>query len=208
MSRQFTRPGHPLIVMDIGDVLIRTRPMAHYRSLSRLSGMTWEQVAEGLEGSGAVAAFERGHLDPPGFLAAAQQVLRWPGLSRDQLEQAWNEVVAGVDDTLAPWAARLAAAGQLRLASNINPFHWRAVSPRLADQQVTAPAWLSYEIGHTKPNSGFFTAVVSAEPAAGSGAVYIDDRPENVEAAVAHGMLGWLHRSPEETAGYLADLLS
>lgn len=142
----------PLVVMDIGDVLIRTVPTAHYRELARRTGMAWEQVADTIESSGIVAAFERGQLTAAGFANAVRRLLSRPGLRTKEVEEAWNVVVAEPDPVLAPVAACLAAAGRLLLASNTNPFHWRLVRGRLAGVGINAPACLSFEIGCTKPD--------------------------------------------------------
>jgi hypothetical protein len=48
-----------LVVVDVGDVLMRTAPMAHHREFARRTGLAWEHVADSIEGSGIVAAFER-----------------------------------------------------------------------------------------------------------------------------------------------------
>lgn len=195
----------PLVVMDVGDVVVRTVPMAHYRTLGRRTGLAWEHVADHLEGSGAIAAFECGRLTAAGFVEAVRRSLSVPDLSTDQVEEAWNAVVAEPEPVLVPTASRLAAAGRLLLASNTNPFHWRIVHRRLANVGISARACLSFDVGCVKPSPRFFAALRVAAPS--SHVVYVDDRRENVQAASTLGWIGWVHREPTATVDYLHDLL-
>lgn len=181
--------------------------MAQYRELARRTGLPWEQVAERIEGSGVVDSFEHGQLTTEGFADAAARVLSCPGLRTEEVGEAWNAVIAEPDPVLAPLAARLAAADRLSLASNTNPLHWRLVRHRLAAIGITAPAWLSFQIGYAKPDPRFFAAVSASTPHADHRTVYVDDRPEHVEAAGRHGWIGWLHRDAAETVQFLHDTL-
>jgi len=197
----------PVVVMDVGDVLVETVPMAHYRELACRTGLTWEQVAGRIEGSGIVRGFETGRLTCTEFASEVRGTLGCPELRPEDVREAWNAVLARPDPVLAPIAACLAASGRLLLASNTSPWHWQVACRRLADAGITAPACLSFEAGHAKPDSRFFTALCRLGPRAGAGGVYVDDRPEHVEAAARHGLTAWLHTDARATARYLAGLL-
>jgi len=193
--------------MDVGDVLVHTVPMAHYRALARYTGTPWERVAEIIEGTHIVSSFETGHMTPADFTDAVRALLSRPALRDQDVRRAWNAVVSDVDPVMTRVACRFAAPGRVLLASNTNPFHWQAVSARLAAAGVVAPACLSFEIGCAKPGRDFFAALAASYPQA-TRAVYIDDRADNVTAAVRYGLTGLLHRDPADTAGRLSDLLT
>jgi putative hydrolase of the HAD superfamily len=192
--------------MDVGDVLVRIKSTAHYHALGRLTGRAWEAVAAALEGSGTVVGFGTGRLDGAEFTDAVRELLGAPTLAPPSVREAWNAAVGEPDPLLSAVAAPLAAVGRLLLASNINPFHWLVARDRLARVGVTAPACLSFEVGHLKPASEFYEALAAADPRVGESAVFIDDQLANVEAARKHGMTGWLHRDLSATAGYLTGL--
>ena len=192
--------------MDVGDVLIRTAPMAQYRGLARETSLPWEHVAAVLEDSGIVTGFETGHLAPAAFTAAVRDHLHRPELHHRQVRDAWNAVVADVEPKLATRARKLAETGRLVLASNTNPFHWTVVHGRLAAAGINAPAYLSFRIGYLKPAAEFFAELASSEPRVAEGAVYIDDREDNVAEAIGLGMTGCLHRNADSTAAFLDDL--
>jgi putative hydrolase of the HAD superfamily len=194
--------------MDVGDVLIRTAPMAQYRALARHTLLPWEHVAATLEDSGIVTEFETGRLAPAEFTAAICDRLRQPELHHRDVRNAWDAVVADVEPTLARRARKLSVSGRLVLASNTNPFHWEVVHDRLAASGINAPAYLSFRIGHVKPSPRFFAELASGEPRIAQGAVYIDDREDSVAEAVTLGMTGFLHRNVDSTAIFLDDLLT
>ena len=58
---------------------------------------------------------------------------------------------------------------------------------------------LSYEHGAMKPSAKLYEIVERASGRRGGEIVYIDDRPENVEAGVARGWQGILHESASTT---------
>lgn len=197
----------PLVVMDVGDVLITTSPMAQYKALAQMAGVTWQQVADCIEDSGIVTQLERGALDEDQFGSQVRQLLKRPRLSIGDIHQAWNRVIAEVEPIVAGAAAQLAPQARLVLASNTNPIHWRLVHARLRHHGIEAPAVLSFQVGVAKPDPAFFTALRRAHPHL-DGAVYIDDRADNVAAAARAGLAGRLHQDPAETAAALRSLLA
>lgn len=201
-------PASSLVVMDIGDVLVRTVPMAQYRALARSTGLPWLVIRAAIEDGDIVPRFETGRLTSRGFAAAVTAALGCPRLPHEEVYRAWNAVIGGIDPVIAAPAARLASSGRLLLASNTNPVHWRPVRGLLASAGLIAPACLSFRIGLAKPDQRFFASLVSQHRAAGDGAVYIDDQPANVVAASRHGLAGWLHQDRCGTAAYLAALVA
>lgn len=197
----------PIVVMDVGDVLITTTPMAQYRAIAQQVDLTWQQVADRIENSGVVAAFERGALDEDQFGDQIRHLLRRPDLPIGTIHQAWNRVIAEVEPIVAGAAAELAVQARLILASNTNPIHWRLVRARLRRSGIDVPAVLSFEVSASKPDAAFFAAFRRAHPYLGE-AVYVDDRADNMAAATRAGLLGWLHRDPVETATRLRKLLA
>ena len=65
---------------------------------------------------------------------------------------------------------------------------------------------LSYEHGAMKPSAKLYEIVERATGRHGDEIIYIDDRPENVEAGIARGWRGILHESPTTTRETLQKL--
>jgi FMN phosphatase YigB (HAD superfamily) len=196
-----------VVVLDVGDVLIRTVPMAHYQALARLTGMAPKEVTQVIESSDIVGAFETGAMTAAQFSRTVCRLLQTT-IPMEAVGTAWNTVVAEVDEVIAVPARRLAAAGRLILASNTNPFHWRVVNARLSGTGLVAPALLSFELGSAKPNPLFFKTLGRWARVSEDRVIYIDDRADNVEVATGRGMTGCLHRNPARTAELLDAIAS
>jgi HAD superfamily hydrolase (TIGR01509 family) len=65
---------------------------------------------------------------------------------------------------------------------------------------------LSYEHGAMKPSAKLYEIVERMSGRRGTEILYIDDRPENVEAGVARGWQGILHETPSATREALQKL--
>jgi len=65
---------------------------------------------------------------------------------------------------------------------------------------------LSYEHRSMKPDSGLYEVVESQSGARGAEILYLDDRPENIEAGAARGWQVILQESPEKTRAAIQKL--
>lgn len=196
------------IIMDVGDVLITTTPMAHYRALARRVAAPWRHVRAAIEDTGVITGFETGIVTPVEFTEVVRRTLAEPDLRHREILDAWTAVLGPLDPITTAAAAKAAAAGQLLLASNTNPTHWQLIQTRLSLAGIDAPACLSYLVGHAKPDAGFFRGLDDFIPARTQAAVFIDDRPDNVAAAVRHGLAGWQHTNSARTAAHITSLLT
>jgi HAD superfamily hydrolase (TIGR01509 family) len=61
----------------------------------------------------------------------------------------------------------------------------------------------SYEVGAMKPDAKIYEAMEKMCGKRGSEIIYIDDRPENVDAGAARGWQVVLHETPEKTRAAL-----
>jgi FMN phosphatase YigB (HAD superfamily) len=193
-----------LLLIDLGDVLIRTVPGGHHRQLARQCGLPAAEVADRLAGSGLPAAFDTGRLNTAQFAAAVCRLLGGR-LTPAAVTGAWRRVIGQPDAQMVAAVAPLARAGHVVLASNTDPLHWTVVRRRLQQAGLAAPAALSFRIGRAKPDPAFFRHV-TAHFLRGRHAVFVDDRPENVAAATATGLSGWVHLAAAASIDRIAAL--
>jgi FMN phosphatase YigB (HAD superfamily) len=66
---------------------------------------------------------------------------------------------------------------------------------------------LSYEVGAMKPQPKIYEAMEAMTGKRGADLIYIDDRPENIEAGAARGWRAILHEHPEQTRRLLEEHL-
>jgi putative hydrolase of the HAD superfamily len=179
------------LLIDVGNVLVRTVPDGHHRALARHTGLTVAEVADRIARAGLAAAFDTGRLGGPGFAVAVSRALDGR-LQPAAVAAAWRRVIDEPDPAMVAVVSPLARAGRVVLASNTDPLHWTVVRRRLQRAGLTAPAALSFRIGIAKPDPAFFRHL-AAQYVRGRDAVFVDDRPDNVAAAAATGLPGWVH---------------
>lgn len=197
-----------MLISDVGDVLLTTRPGAHHQALAALTDRPVAQVAAAVEADRIVAQFERGELNGPAFAAALRTALAAPNLTDDDLRAACNAVLAAPVQQLVAPVAVLAARGQLVIASNTNPWHWPLVRQRLAAASLdvdSVPVVLSHEIGHAKPEAGYYEVLLRHIDHLPS-AVFVDDKRANIDAAREHGLEGWIHTDVAASAARITTL--
>lgn len=195
------------VIADVGDVLITTRPGAHYRALANLTDLTHTEVSERIEGADLPRLFERGALDSDAFVSQLRSCLVAPHLDERDIQDAWNAVIGHPVPQLVEVMAAVVRRHRLVFASNTNPFHWLVVRHRLAVVGLSAPAVLSFEVGFVKPESGFFRELLRHTGSPPT-AVFIDDRAANVHAARTHGVDGWIHHDVDATVGRIEMMLA
>lgn len=83
---------------------------------------------------------------------------------------------------------RLARERAVYLLSNTNRLHYDYIRGHYAFPRYAAGAVLSYRLGLRKPEPAIYRAALAAARVAPAEALLIDDRPENVDGAVAVGM--------------------
>lgn len=195
----------PLVVMDLGGVLVRTVADVQFAALATMTGISaemWSEAADDL----LTSDLECGRVSFPDFASELASRAGAPHLSAAAVEDAWCLVIDGLDDEMVDSAAVLASEERLIFASNTDPAHFAKVSRLLAARGIHAPCVTSHEVGCRKPSGEFFRAVAMADPRVRSGAVFIDDLAVNVEAARRHGLVGYVHKDTPSTISYLMTL--
>src|SRR5665647_1472340 len=81
-----------------------------------------------------------------------------------------------------------------------------AAGVRTAWDQMFDAVVISGEVGMRKPERGIFDLALDRIGLPAAECVFIDDVPDNIEAAVEAGLVGIVHRTFDETAGELAAL--
>lgn len=89
-----------------------------------------------------------------------------------------------------PILGALAARYRTVFFSNTNAAHWAHVTAHYPALALGHQAYLSHEMGLTKPDPASFLRVLELEKCAPADAIFVDDRAENVGAAAALGMDG------------------
>jgi HAD superfamily hydrolase (TIGR01509 family) len=177
-----------IVLMDLGGVLVE---VASARRISQLSGGTLDEARAAAlwARSPALAAFERGACAPEAF---ARAVVAELGLSVSP--EDFLAAFAGFLTGLYPGArALLEELGRgphpLACLTDTNPVQWDSLCRRTGVDGYFQAHFLSWRIGHTKPDPAAYRAVIDALGCPPDQIAYFDDNPANVAAGAWAGML-------------------
>lgn len=190
------------VVFDVGRVLIDFN-YERFAARLRAHGASFEGE-EGFLERVDLLGYELGEISSGEFLRQINCLLSDP-LPLDQLAEAWN-------DLFSPIREMLAVAGTLKqnccvyLLSNTSELHWQYLQERFGLDKICCDMLASYEVGAMKPSAEIFSIACSRFDLQPETTLFIDDRKENVEGAIACGWQGIWHRSVAETKRQLTRL--
>lgn len=194
------------ILVDFGGVLVRTEDPTPRAALARELGMSVDDLEALIFASELSLRAQRGEIPEPAFWQAvgerlgireaeAIQRLRQRFFAGDRL----NEPLIAA---LRRWKGRVA----LGLISNA----WsglREVLQRLGLLEIFDAVVISAEVGRMKPDPEIFRLALGRLGVAPEAAAFVDDLPENVQAARALGLYGIHFREPAEALERLREWL-
>jgi putative hydrolase of the HAD superfamily len=177
----------PTFIFDVGGVVVRhDNGLLHDRLAAycddpidarpRLADGVHDQVV----GSGhlSIADLHRRLVEEFGFSARYDAFLA-----------IWSSHFSEEPD-MEPVIRTLARRHRTVFFSNTNAAHWAHVTAHYPALGHAHRAYLSHEMGLTKPDPASFLRVLELEGCRPADAVFIDDRADNVAAAAALGMDG------------------
>jgi HAD superfamily hydrolase (TIGR01509 family) len=192
----------PVLVFDLGKVLVDFDYSIAASRIIPHCASPCDPAKFFTQHAGLLESYELGKSTTEGFF---NQMKAASGFSGKQ--QEFNAFFA---DIFTPIQPMIDLQGELRKAkfpayifSNTNELaveHIRRRFPFFSDFDAYV---LSYEHGAMKPSARLYEIVERASGRRGAEIIYIDDRPENVNAGLARGWRGILHESPEATRAEL-----
>lgn len=183
------------VVFDIGKVLLDFDFLRAGQALSLLSDMAPEQIRELIDHSALLFRFETGLMSTQQFYDEVRRLAGYRG-SIEQFGPAFAAIFTEMTEMtalLAEFRRRLIPA---YIFSNTNELAVRYMLQQYPFLSGFNGYILSYEVGAMKPNPAIYDALEKMSGLSGPELFYLDDRPENVAAAVARGWLGHIHSDP------------
>ncbi|MDE3057697.1 MAG: HAD family phosphatase [Bacteroidota bacterium] len=183
------------VIFDLGRVLMDIDFSAFSRTLQLNhsgSGIFSEAQLESL-----AFDYETGKMTTDEFFASLG-LFFGKRFSRRQLFEAWNAIVGGEKEGMAPIVERVQQRYRTAILSNTNEAHFQHAVTVISLMQRIPLRFLSYEIGAAKPDLQVYRHVVHALHSPPSSLLFIDDLPENISAARAAGMRGIIFQSPAQ----------
>jgi FMN phosphatase YigB (HAD superfamily) len=187
------------LVFDLGGVLVaHDNSMLYARLASRCAGACSPETVVGLMrrtdwGSGVSIGILHDRL-------------------RDELGYAldWDDFVAdwcchfAIDESMVDFVERLATHNRVMLFSNTNREHWDFLVNATGGRLAQLEAYLSHEIGSTKPSLRAFELVAEQAGIDPARSIFFDDVVENVDGARRAGFQAEVFESQAKLAAFLA----
>ena len=174
-------------IFDIGNVLLRLDYGKVLRNLCRNSSMSPSELRSLIEGAGGYRDLERGLLD---FNAFHQFLVTRGGYRADlsTFRQVWIDFFDGPVAGMSELLRRVRRTYQVAFLSNSNEVHAECI-PRDFPQlfQEGDKFIFSHEQRSAKPDPLIFMKALDILVARAEDCLYVDDLPENVEAALCLG---------------------
>lgn len=186
------------VVFDLGKVLLDFDYGIAARNLAQHSNLSAEAIRAAINQSPLLHRYETGLMTTEEFFSEVKKLSGFRG-GLLQFESLFANIFSCIEPMI-DLHGRLREQGiPTFIFSNTNDMavrHIRATYPFF--QNFTGYVF-SHEARAMKPTVSIYEAVEQLTKCSGKDLVYIDDRPENIDTALARGWNAILHESPEQT---------
>ena len=193
---------NPAVVFDLGKVLVDFDYSIAIRKIAANSAMPLAGIKNLIEQSPLLVHYETGLLTRRQFF---EQVRKATGF-RGTIEE-FSEFFADIFTAIPPMIEFHAALRRQKISayifSNTNDLAVEHIRRNFPFFKHFDGYIFSYEVGAMKPDAKIYEAMEKMCGKRGSEIIYIDDRPENVDAGAARGWQVVLHETPEKTRAAL-----
>jgi len=202
-------PNKKTIIFDFGNVLLDLDFEGCFKSFSKLLDVDWtiKELPESI--SEAIGKYDRGQINDETFLWNFQQFNSKP-TPRDLID-TWNSLLIGIKPIIFELLDVLSYNYNLCILSNINNFHLQWIHKYLDktyqlidfETRYFDHVFYSHIIGMRKPDDIIYNHVIDTLKVQPSDILFIDDLPENIEAAKKHGWNGSVHSPKDSIVDYI-----
>ncbi|SDS52499.1 putative hydrolase of the HAD superfamily [Mucilaginibacter mallensis] len=147
---------------------------------------------------------ERGEISPAGFRARIRELTNKPGLTDEQIDDAWNAIFVGIPQGNHELLLKLKDKYRTFLLSNINAIHYDYVHRYLKDEfgmnnneGLFEKTYYSHLTGKRKPEPEIFEQVLNENNLNPAETLFIDDSPQHLETAKKLGIQTFLMTAPD-----------
>jgi len=176
-----------LVFFDLGGVVVEVESDRLVHQVSQLLGRSFEDVQEVVYHKELLLPFELGHISGPVYYEGLKRRLNLPW-TYEQFTGAWNGVFRENREVLRIME-RLTVEHTLMALSNTNELHLQHIKTTIPALSSIFRDWVaSCDVGYRKPDPEIYRLALKRGGVRPESAVYIDDRPELVEAGRRLGL--------------------
>lgn len=190
------------VVFDVGRALVDLQFDDFLQFLAG-HGVDVEHVLQVIERID-LAAHERGELDSDSLVARIAALGTRP-MDPAAVRAQWLGMFVP-DEPMFGLARRLLGRHRVFLLSNVGPLHWEHLDRQYGLESLGQGALTSFRAGVMKPAAGIYGQAERQFRLQPARTVFIDDRPENIDAARVRGWHGIHHFDYDSTVAALRAL--
>ena len=194
-----------VVVFDLGKVLLDFDYSIAARKLAARCAMDMADIRKLVEQSSLLVRYETGHLTTAEFFEEARATINFPG-DRKEFGELFGDIFTPMDEMIALHGQMVAAGIPTFIFSNTNELAVQHIREHFPFFSRFDGYVLSYEEGAMKPQQEIYEVVEARTNRAGLEILYIDDRPENVQAGAERGWHVILQETPEKTRSAIQQL--
>ena len=193
-----------VVAFDIGKVLL---DFDYGILIRRMAPRTrWNESALNayLNQSPLLAEYESGQLGTSEFFECVQRETGFDG-AESEFAELFEDIFTPIEPVI-EWHRQIAMNGIATYTfSNTNELAVRHMSRTYDFWPRFTGHVLSHEVKSLKPDAGIYEALEAAAGCSRSSILYLDDRPENIEAGLARGWRACCHQNLSETGNFLME---
>jgi FMN phosphatase YigB (HAD superfamily) len=181
------------LFFDFGNVLAFFDHRKACRKLAEFSNRNFSGEAiyqELFQLGGLENQYDRGDISSESFIEKIRETFHLSA-SEGEIENAWCDIFSFNHPIIDLLSTLKNNQYPLFLASNTNPLHYRWFKTQYARElSILDDEIISFKVGFRKPERGFFNACLERAGVPAAECVFIDDKPDFIEAAQKTGMNG------------------
>jgi len=177
---------YQLVLFDLGGVVVEMESDRLVHQAAQVIGRPFEEVQQAIYHEELLLPFELGRITATAYYEGLKKrlALRW---TYEQFVRNWNGVFTENTDVTA-LLQQLHKRHRLMALTNTNTLHLDYIKASFPSLTVLEDWVASCDVGLRKPDPQFYRLALERAKVRPSEAVYVDDRPEMVEAGRAVGL--------------------
>jgi FMN phosphatase YigB (HAD superfamily) len=194
------KPQSPprVAVFDLGKVLVDFDYRIAARNIAARSARTPQELMDFVSQAPWLFRFETGLMTNEQFYDEVRRFSGFDG-SIGEFARVFGDIFSPIEPMIELQAALRRRGLPAYIFSNTNDFAVRHIRRQYPFFGNFDGYILSYEHGAMKPEAKLYEVVERTSGARGGDILYIDDRPENIDAGTARGWQTILHEAPDKT---------
>lgn len=195
-----------VIFFDLGGVLIDVHVERFFAEIARACDVVLAEILErSKESADSYDLFERGLIDPELFYTSIKHLFDQQ-LDYKEFKKVYTEIFI-LNESVAAIIEKLNPFCQLSIISNTDILHFQYILDNYHVLSLFENPTVSFMVNSKKPEKQIFIHALEKFSVPAEKTLFIDDRPENIEAAAELGMNGIIYQSAENLSLQLANVI-